>query len=257
MKGGVLASQSKNEQRISEERSKRELRAERILDAASELIQRWGYNKTTIDDVARQAGVAKGTIYLHWKTRDDLFWALLVREDIKLVEDIRQRIASDPEGVTLHGIIKHSMLATMKSPLAKAMLLMDNDMLGALARRDYSSATFPERMGGFRDILTFMRDQGVIRADIDIQQHIYTLSAISMGFLMIDPLMPADFSYSDEEIADMAAESIRRTLERDDLERTATETGRKEAIAKAFSAYMKQAVEMRKRETDNEEEGTS
>ena len=55
------------------ERTKREIRAERILDAALELLQRWGYRKTTIEDIAKQAGVAKGTVYLHWKTRDALF----------------------------------------------------------------------------------------------------------------------------------------------------------------------------------------
>ena len=60
------------------ERSKREERADRILDAAANLILRWGYKKTTIDDIAKQAGVAKGTIYLHWKTREDLFVALLI-----------------------------------------------------------------------------------------------------------------------------------------------------------------------------------
>ena len=59
---------------------RRVARAHRILDAASSLILRWGYNKTTIDDVARQAGVAKGTIYLHWNTREELFAALIHRE---------------------------------------------------------------------------------------------------------------------------------------------------------------------------------
>ena len=55
-----------------------EARGERILEAAAELIVRWGYKKTTVDDIARQAGVAKGTIYLHWKTREELFKAVLV-----------------------------------------------------------------------------------------------------------------------------------------------------------------------------------
>ncbi|HEV2653667.1 MAG TPA: TetR family transcriptional regulator, partial [Ktedonobacteraceae bacterium] len=64
-----MASQRKSEQGHSKERSKREQREERILDAAAELMVRWGYNKTTIDDIVRSAGVAKGTIYLHWKTR--------------------------------------------------------------------------------------------------------------------------------------------------------------------------------------------
>ncbi|MFL5626992.1 MAG: TetR/AcrR family transcriptional regulator [Ktedonobacteraceae bacterium] len=239
-----------------EERSKREERADKILDAAAELIARWGYNKTTIDDIARQAGVAKGTIYLHWKTRDDLFWALLAREDLRLAEDIRQRIASDPEGGTLHGLIKHTTLATLKSPLAKAMLLMDSDMLGELARRDYTSASFPERMAGLKDFLEYLREQGAIRADIGIQEHIYMLSAIVMGFLMIDQWMPASLTHSDEEIADMTAEAIRRTLEPPDAEQAGVATDGRQAIASAFTSYMDKAVAMLKKETQ-QEEGTS
>jgi Bacterial regulatory proteins, tetR family len=39
----------------------RQRREERILDAAAALLVRWGFRKTTIDDVAREAGVGKGT----------------------------------------------------------------------------------------------------------------------------------------------------------------------------------------------------
>ncbi len=89
-----LASKRSGASVTQEDRSRRQERADRILDAAAELILRWGYKKTTIDDIAKQAGVAKGTIYLHWKTREDLFLALLTREDLKLAEDMKQRICS-------------------------------------------------------------------------------------------------------------------------------------------------------------------
>ena len=85
-----------------QEVSRREARAQRILDAASALILRWGYSKTTLDDVARQAGVAKGTLYLHWNTREELFVALMKREKLELAEDFKQRIIADPEGATNH-----------------------------------------------------------------------------------------------------------------------------------------------------------
>src|SRR5437773_10947704 len=99
MRGKVsLASKRTVVSATQEERSRRQERAERILDAAAELILRWGYRKTTIDDIARQARVAKGTIYLHWKTREDLFMALSIREAFKLGDDMKLRIASDPEG---------------------------------------------------------------------------------------------------------------------------------------------------------------
>src|SRR5690349_23860201 len=112
MEGILLASPRRSARDQTEERSKRQERADRILDAAAELMLRWGYNKTTIDDIARYAGVAKGTIYLHWKTREDLFTALMQREYIRLAEDIKQRVVSDPEGGTLRGITKHTMLGT-------------------------------------------------------------------------------------------------------------------------------------------------
>src|SRR5437016_13798172 len=80
------------------EPSKRELRAEQILDAAAELVLRWSYKKTTIDDIARQAGVAKGTIYLHWKSREELFQALVRREWLRSAKEALEGIFADPEG---------------------------------------------------------------------------------------------------------------------------------------------------------------
>ncbi|GAC1395003.1 MAG: hypothetical protein NVSMB65_13760 [Chloroflexota bacterium] len=50
---------------LPRETDERQRREERILDAAATLLVRWGYRKTTLDDVAREAGVGKGTIYLH------------------------------------------------------------------------------------------------------------------------------------------------------------------------------------------------
>src|SRR5258706_11513929 len=49
---------------------------ESILAAALELFGRYGYRRTSIDDIARQAGVAKGTVYLHVETKEALFRTL-------------------------------------------------------------------------------------------------------------------------------------------------------------------------------------
>jgi AcrR family transcriptional regulator len=213
MRGGsVLASQRKSAHGHIEERSKREQRADRILDAAAELMLRWGYNKTTIDDIVRFAGVPKGTIYLHWKTREDLFLALMRREYVRLVEDIQQRIASDPEGGTLQGITKHSMLATMKSPLMKAVLLRDTDLLGEWMRNEYASESFSQQLAQSFGLVELLRTRGVVRDDIDVRKLVYMLDAITIGFLVIEQYMPDDFKYSDEEVVEMTAEAVKRTF---------------------------------------------
>ena len=47
-----------------------------ILDAALLLFGRYGYRRTSIDDIAREAGIAKGTVYLYFETKEAIFRAL-------------------------------------------------------------------------------------------------------------------------------------------------------------------------------------
>jgi AcrR family transcriptional regulator len=193
----------------------RQERAHRILDAASALIQRWGYNKTTIDDIARQAGVAKGTIYLHWKTREELFAALLTREKLEMGTAIRQSITDDPEGATLRGMMKHMALILMKRPLLKAVFLRDMEVLGKLAHDRYSTEAHQQRLAGFNAYLELLREHNLVRKDLSLQAQVYIFSAIFTGFFLAQPLMSNDYPLSDEEIADLMAETVHLTLEPD------------------------------------------
>ncbi len=200
-------------QQKNEERTKQQERAERILDAAAELVQRWGYRKTTIDDIARQAGVAKGTIYLHWKTREDLFLAVLIREQMKEAREMAQWAANDPEGGTLHGVIKHSMLAAWRNLLIRAVTLRDTDMLGELVHTEFGQRDIERRQQATRTFLGVMRAKGLIHTDIDLDAQLYMLSAISTGFMLVDQFLPEKSQISIEQAAELVAETIRRTFE--------------------------------------------
>lgn len=192
---------------------RREERANHILDVAATLIERFGYKKTTMDDIAKQAGVAKGTLYLHWKTRDDLFLALLVRERTRVTHEVQQRLAADPEGGTLHGMMKHATLMGLTNPIIKALMLQDTDMLGELARTEFSQHDIERRIAINGILLEGLRAQGVLRTDIDLDKQFYMLWAISIGFLLVDQFLPERLKFSAEQVADMTAETIQRTLE--------------------------------------------
>lgn len=210
-----MTDQSQRTDTYQREVSKRQERAQRILDAAAALILRWGYNKTTIDDIARQANVAKGTIYLHWKTREELFAALIKREKLEIGEEIKQRITADPEGATLQGIAKCVALILLQRPLMKAVLLHDIDVLGKLTYSDYRNNTYLEKLTGFKTYIALLREHGLVRTDLSLRAQVYIYSAIFMGFFLIAPLMPDEFTLSDEEMADLIAETVHRTLEVD------------------------------------------
>lgn len=251
-----MAGTRRNARGQTEERSKREERAGRILDAAAELMLRWGYNKTTIDDIARQAGVAKGTIYLHWKSREDLFTALMQREYIRVAEDIKQRIASDPEGGTLRGIMKHTMLGTMKSQLTKAVMLRDTDLLGEWLRKEQEdSVSFSQQVGQAFALVELFRAQGAMRDDLDARRLLYMLDAITLGFLVIDQYMPDDFKYSDEEIAEMMAEVVERTFAPAPPASPQRDAQAKRETANTLTSYIDNVLALRK--TQDQEEVSS
>ena len=62
---------------------------ESILDAAEKLIGVLGYSKTTMDDVARAAGVGKRTIYVHFPSKEEVVLSTIDRIDERLVERLR------------------------------------------------------------------------------------------------------------------------------------------------------------------------
>lgn len=45
---------------------------ETILDATDRLLARYGYKKMTIDDLAREVGIGKGSVYLHFKSKEEI-----------------------------------------------------------------------------------------------------------------------------------------------------------------------------------------
>ena len=57
-----------------------------ILKAARCVFARQGYSKTVVDDIAGQAGIAKGTLYLYFKSKEDIFLAALM-EDARCLEN--------------------------------------------------------------------------------------------------------------------------------------------------------------------------
>lgn len=54
-------------------------RKEVIIDAAEQVFSKFGYDASRVDDIAQTAGVAKGTIYLYFQSKQDLFISLVER----------------------------------------------------------------------------------------------------------------------------------------------------------------------------------
>jgi len=67
-----------------------------ILDAARAVFSRDGYAATSVDDVAAEAGIAKGTVYLYFKSKEELYLAALLRDVKEFGDAARDEMEREP-----------------------------------------------------------------------------------------------------------------------------------------------------------------
>src|ERR1043166_7319215 len=60
-----------------------------ILDATDKLLSLYGYKKMTIDDLAREVGIGKGSVYLHFKSKEEIALTHIDRLFERCLENLR------------------------------------------------------------------------------------------------------------------------------------------------------------------------
>ncbi len=71
-----------------------EIRKNEILDAAEELFTQKGFDGTSTNDILEKAGIARGTLYYHFKSKEDIMDALIERINVRILGAAKE-IASD------------------------------------------------------------------------------------------------------------------------------------------------------------------
>jgi AcrR family transcriptional regulator len=214
----------------------RQERATRIMDAAVTLLLRWGYSRVTMDDIALEAEVGTGTLYLHWKTKEALFEAVLLRELHALWSELAQRIRDAPSDVVLHRCLPMLLRAVKERPLARALFTRDISLLGKLSHGRLIRQS--QQLLGTDTFLTTLRQFGLLRADMDMAVQAHAFSAIWTGFVLIDTVVRPEEQASLTIQVDALAQTIRQTFEPDTLPDT---EALREEIAPPMIAWFEKA----------------
>jgi AcrR family transcriptional regulator len=195
--------------RLAAGSDERRARAERILDVTADLLLRHGYKRVTIDDVAAGAGIGKGTVYLHWRTREALFWAVLQREAMRMLTHILASLAADPALAVPSRLMPAIFLAAAERPLVLALLLPDTEILGALAG-DSAVAAAQKELSGNENYLELLADQDLLRPGLTPATAGYVLGSVLRGFFADPGGLPV------AQRAGLLADVLHRALEQDD-----------------------------------------
>ena len=168
-----------------------ESRRQGILEAAGRAFSRLGFRKTSIADIARAAGVAKGTIYLCSKNKEDLFYQVLLRDMREFLAEVAKAIDPRvPADELLRDIAQRSLEFIEARPLIRDLITgphyqdipgweLQFEAIRALGRSNIAEILrLGVRQGRFREDLDIEATSAVLQ---DIHHSAYIFHARSHG----------------------------------------------------------------------------
>jgi AcrR family transcriptional regulator len=145
---------------------------ERILEVARRHFERFGYRRAVIDEIVREVGIAKGTFYLHFKSKEALFFELVNRLREEAMAKFYAAMQDQPTAAAkLRTMIRVSLEAFEDYPLL-ARLVGDDPEFRLVARLLEQPDTKEEvghSVGYVQEILSEGIAAGELRADLDLE----------------------------------------------------------------------------------------
>lgn len=136
---------------------KAEERRNEILDAADELFAQKGFDGTSTNDILEKVGIARGTLYHHFKSKEDIMDALIDRYAVHLL-DGAQEIAEEKSIPVVERIIRVVMALNLSGGSSKEIMEHIHKPQNALMHQKIQKVI----INGLPPILT-----GIIREGIE------------------------------------------------------------------------------------------
>ncbi len=147
----------------------KEQKRESILDAAIKVFAEKGFHSSRISDVAREAGVAEGTIYLYFKNKDDLLLSVFSKRVGSFVEDVRRAVASqDTPQDKLRTIVEKHFEHLESDPYLAQVVQIELRACSAFMRGGVSPE-LKSYLGLIERVLEEGKAQGVFRPDLNVK----------------------------------------------------------------------------------------
>ncbi len=99
-----------------------------ILQAAEEVLTEKGYYETSIDEIAARVGIAKGTVYLHFPSKEDLVVAIFMRDMQLLIENVTEIVIQEQSASEKMRAILHCIYGKVYAKRMRLLFRMTNNV---------------------------------------------------------------------------------------------------------------------------------
>lgn len=197
-------------------------RRNEILDAAEELFGTKGFDHTSTNDILERVGIARGTLYYHFKSKEEILDAMIHRMTEQLMAKAAQ-IAGQPELPVLERLTGAVMALNVDSGIGHEVMQQVHKPQNALMHQKMQE----ELLAGIVPILTELLEegsrQGICRTD-------YPAEAIEMTMLYANTMFDAQI----EQTPERKQRRIEAFIHHTELLLGAKESALREAIMKIF-----------------------
>lgn len=141
-----------------------EFRCTEILQAARKVFARKGFDGATVDEIAEAAGVAKGTVYLYFQSKSDIYFEALRRGLVALIEETSRKMEAAPSAA---GKIRAFISTRIHSAEANrdlvSIYLTEFGKIHACVHKEFRNL-YLRQSKALETILQHAAEQGQIRA---------------------------------------------------------------------------------------------
>lgn len=145
-----------------------------ILDRAQSRFDRFGYQKTTMDEISRDCKMSKRTLYENFKDKQNLFDCLIEREGLKDLEIIFSRMGEVPDPLDRLMQLLRTAIAYFSEDIFLTRLLNNDEALFSTMMKCQSHFLITEQLIKIiAGIIAEGKEQGRIRSEVDDQVAAY------------------------------------------------------------------------------------
>lgn len=144
----------------------RAAKRERILDAAERVFAHRGFFAAKVADIAREAGVADGTIYLYFKSKDDLLISLFESRIVRVNQQLAVAVAAAPHPrAQLTAFVRTYLQLIADQPTAAEVLTIELRQ-STKFMREYSARRFGELLAILAAVIAAGQERGELTAEV-------------------------------------------------------------------------------------------
>jgi len=161
-------------------------RKSQIINAAEDVFTQKGFDEARMDDIAEETGLSKGTLYLYFKSKDDLIIAILDRmfqSEFRQLKNLNQDEPSAREAIgKMTDLLTRDVLGLLR------LIPIVYQFLALAFRNKYVQKILKKYINRYLDILTPIVQRGIDSGEfraVDAREGAVAMGAIIEGTLLL------------------------------------------------------------------------